>query len=560
MQCKAILFDTRSIQRYIYSGNKLRTNIGASYLVDTVYDEVLFPLLEARFGKQGVDMESWRKGEKLESLPADVRCMVGSNGGGNLMLLMHDSVENSELKDIVAEFSRELLVKRPGLHIGAAFDEQMRLDDAKGFQEDLDRLYKKLKENQMTVFPEVNVAYTGLTLSCPVNGEAANYLDEKGKVQPGGSKELHFFSQEAACKSMAADGATKNLKALYPAISDKYDFPTLLDQLGQRSQENYISIVHIDGNNMGAKFRACADQAARSRLSEDMRRKTEGCFGKLLESIDAEYNTYRDFLDVGEEYAEKGGKPLLPIRPLILGGDDVTFVCPAKLALRFTKRFIEYMMQEDSVKGLESGDAKKVDCCAGIAILKTSYPFFRGYQLAEQLCDEAKKVMRSQKTESDKPCAATSWLDFAILHGEQAPTLNEIRNQEYRGARGNMHFGPYQVGHDLGDPIKERRFDIENLIEAVHQLQRGSKPGAKGTVMAMNKIKKLRSVLQHGKHEAQEFLMQLKQQDPVQSLPDIPEWAVFADEDNAMWSGGNSNCRTPYVDAIEMMDFIPEEA
>jgi len=38
---KALLFDTRSIQRYIYLGNKLRTNIGASYIVDRVFFDVL---------------------------------------------------------------------------------------------------------------------------------------------------------------------------------------------------------------------------------------------------------------------------------------------------------------------------------------------------------------------------------------------------------------------------------------------------------------------------------------------------------------------------------------
>ena len=39
----------------------------------------------------------------------------------------------------------------------------------------------------------------------------------------------------------------------------------------------------------------------------------------------------------------------------------------------------------------------------------------------------------------------------------------------------------------------------------------------------------------------------------------IAEWAVCAEPENAMWSKENPG-RTPYVDVIEMMDFIPEEA
>ena len=34
---RALLFDTRSIQQYIYAGIRLKTNVGASFLVRTVF-------------------------------------------------------------------------------------------------------------------------------------------------------------------------------------------------------------------------------------------------------------------------------------------------------------------------------------------------------------------------------------------------------------------------------------------------------------------------------------------------------------------------------------------
>ena len=37
----ALLFDTRSIQKYIFSSNRLSTNIGASFIVDKVFTEIL---------------------------------------------------------------------------------------------------------------------------------------------------------------------------------------------------------------------------------------------------------------------------------------------------------------------------------------------------------------------------------------------------------------------------------------------------------------------------------------------------------------------------------------
>ena len=44
-----LLFDTRSIQKYIYSGNLLRTNIGASYIVDRIFFDILVETLTEIF-------------------------------------------------------------------------------------------------------------------------------------------------------------------------------------------------------------------------------------------------------------------------------------------------------------------------------------------------------------------------------------------------------------------------------------------------------------------------------------------------------------------------------
>ena len=194
-----------------------------------------------------------------------------------------------------------------------------------------------------------------------------------------------------------------------------------------------------------------------------------------------------------------------------------------------------------------------MDCCAGIAILPTAYPFFRGYELAEQLCDSAKAAMRKllpknfNDTEiltSEDLKSCTSWLDFAILHGEQAPTLEQIREREYTGARGNMHFGPYQIGNKGAKKAKDCRYNIENLLSCTAQF----------ADMPQGKVKELRFVLQRGKDDATKFLNQLKRQG--QKLPNVPDWTNYITDD--IWSE-ETPPRTPYVDAIELMDFYSPE-
>ena len=533
---RAILFDTRSIQRYIFSGNRLKTNIGASYLVAHVFDDYLIPVLKNAFGDSQIDVDSWKQGNPLAGLSDNILCSVAYIGGGNALILFREDIEHQQCVSLVEDFTCELLVKCPGLRVGVAHG-KLDIDSVENFQSDLSELYRQLKKNQNTVSPVVTVPYTGLTLNCRVNGKTANYFDLNGKVQPEAGYEQSFYSQETASKAFAATKANEHLRSLYPEVCKSYDFPMQFEDLGQVEGENYIAIIHIDGNNMGKKFCTCKTLQERSKLSRNIQFKVERCFGRLLNTIVDEYDSYKKFLKLGltEQY-----KNILPIRPLILGGDDVTFICPAKLAVIYTKRFMEFMIDTETVDGIEDERAKYIDCCAGIGIFKTSYPFFRGYELAEQVCDFAKQKMRSMAEQN----VGTSWLDFIILHGEQALTLKQIRDQEYSAARGNMHFGPYQVGNTGATGNQECRYNIENLLECVSQFQNGT--------MAKNKIKEMRLILQHSKHDAQRFLTQLEKQG--QHLPHIDAWIIYEKTESALWH----NNKTPYIDAIEMIDFIPE--
>ncbi len=287
-------------------------------------------------------------------------------------------------------------------------------------------------------------------------------------------------------------------------VQKDFEFPFEVEKLGQTEDNNYFAIVHIDGNNIGVKFRTCQSLSERRKLSREIRRKTEGAFAELLAKI-INMKTAGGF----ENALDFKGK-FLPIRPLIIGGDDVTFLCPANMAILFTKTLMENLdadTPEDAPEHLTEKFSRHMDACAGIAILPTKYPFFRGYKLAEQLCDSAKKSMREQILSTEKISRGSSWLDFAILHGEQPPTLEQIRSTQYRGARGkNLHFGAYLVCGE-GDSAHK----LDNLLSCTKQFLEGKKKNP--PTMANNKIKELRGVLQRGEDDAQKFLRQLKKKD-----------------------------------------------
>ncbi len=553
MEFKALLFDTRSIQRYIYSSNQLKTNIGASYLVDQVFQEHLLKTLRDVMNKDGVDevdAETWEEVDNPDWTAMGKKCRIGYIGGGNALVLFRKDVLDKVIGDVVTEFTKGLLETHPGLRTGAAIG-TMRLDAEGHFLDEnevivksgddprhpLRQLVVQLKGWQSSVFPETNVPYTGLTQLCPEIGESATWWWDKGKK--------HFCSLEIAAKRKAGDKAKEHIRNKlnvadpsgdWETVFANYDFPDELEKLGQKETENYIAIVHIDGNNMGVRFADKETLTERKNLSRTLSQKTARAFGTMLEKVIDEYKTYEGFLKLGKD---REGRKILPVRPLVLGGDDMTFICTAKLALRFTKRVMEAMLNGNDGE-------ERVDTCAGVAVQPANYPFFRGYMLAEQACDAAKKEMRALR---DKGTEQSCWIEFVIRHGEQAPDLSQIREQEYKAPAGNMHFGPYRVDAPEGNGR-----DISSLIAGLNDLKGANKQEKgdrkKEERLAMNKIKELRDVISKSEDERGKFLRRLRESRG--SLPDVPAWKDYKE---TLWKDG----RTPYIDLIEMMDYYEPE-
>ena len=107
-----------------------------------------------------------------------------------------------------------------------------------------------------------------------------------------------------------------------------------------------------------------------------------------------------------------------------------------------------------------------------------------------------------------------------------------------------MHFGPYRV-YSATDT------NATKDMEALYQLLDCTTQFNEGKVMAQNKVKELRSVLQDNEHMWTVFLEQLR--NTGKSMPEVAGWDMFREK---LWTKVNNKMRTPYVDAIELMDYI----
>lgn len=540
----AILLDTRSIQKYVFGCNRLKTNTGASYLVDGIFTEAMVNVLKQSGLKMPV--QDWKEAKELEmSEKATIECEIAYIGGGNMLVLVRKGEESLNIcRELVQKWSLKVLLEAPSLKTGAAIGE---IDLGKdNFQDSLKALYKQLKENQNNVLPQVDLPYTGFSVECDYSGKVANVYNKEYK---------RLVSAEVEAKTAAFDAADKKIKKNFSEVlGDEYDFCSELESLGYKDGESYISVIHIDGNNMGVKFSNCRDMQERKNLSKKVQETVEHAFGYLIKKIVTEYDSYADVLDM--RVLKQGNKRLLPLRPIIIGGDDITFICPGRMGLQYAQAFIEYVNSEDLLdKELFSGKlydedlythikkitgkqiSKSLSCCAGVAIVPAKYPFFRAYELAEQLCDEAKALSRKDDG---------NYLDFAILHGEKYGDIKMLRKEQYESANGNLHYGPYNV---LGK--ENDRQSVKGLLALSEKLA--------GDKMPRNKVKDLRRVLHEDKHSMSIFLENcpeicelVKKENKLATVTADDLWDKFEDKDKVTFA-------TRYIDAIEAIDFIYPE-
>ena len=530
MELKALLFDTRSIQKYIFSSSRLKTQIGASYLVDRVFDDVLLPVIREVCGAAELDDATWREIASPDWTAMPQKARVAYIGGGNAMILLRADAGEAAA-EIVRRFSKELLVRCPGLQTGAAIGTVDLAADGSWLSETANRtaLVLKLKEQQNTAFPRTTIPYTGLTLAADGADETATSYDASRKryIAESEAAKLRVATPRHDGGALQPARAEKTLlEKLTSVLTDEEKsrfmenavFPSELDKLGQKETENYIAVVHIDGNNMGKKFADLTTLSAYKNKSQEIRTATIRAFAELVLSLKEDSFPFL----AQRKDAEK--RRYLPVRPLILGGDDMTFVCAAKFAAAYAKFIMERLKEAD------------IASCGGITIMNASYPFFRGYEMAEELCGAAKARMRESARGAGQ-AEGSCWLAYAILHGEQAPTLAQFRAQEYRGARGDLHFGPYRV--DAGAADEESLAALLAGVQGMRKLPR-------------SKVKELRRVLAYGEHEQRQFMAQLchlEKSDPRMRLPDVPAWRTY---EESLWANG----RTPYMDAIELMDLV----
>jgi hypothetical protein len=502
----ALLIDTLSIQSYIFGSNKLKENVGGSFIIEhLVYNEMIPEALSIGGIADNLNPDGWKTKPEdyLLKHNQNAKVEIGYIGGGNALLLFRTM---TDAKTFVEIYSRLLLLHFPGLKTAYGLVENFNYEEGEEYKKFRKKLNEDLLRNRNFSNAHVIPLKHGIVEDCPLTNEAQEFSFKEGNEQ-------RVISGLAWSRLAQVDSAQKTLSEKFgDQIEDQFTFSLELDKLGQPDDKGYIAIVHADGNGMGQRFMGCKSLAETRKLSSSVADYADNIMEKMIGYIISLFQGNKSKLDWTLEKDEKTGKTILPIRPLIIGGDDITFVCEGRLGVHLAEKLLEYMCQTPI-------NGETIHACAGVAIVHTKYPFYKAYQLAKELIKRAKDASRGE--------SGGSWLEYMISTGGFSGTLNEIIEDQFSVAgRGELKNGPYR---------------IDGSSATVHKLHKGMMSFSNG--WPRNKIKDLRDVLCKDSVHQRYFLTEME----ARGLA-LPDGA------NSLWQ----DSKTPYYDMIEMLDFYPE--
>jgi hypothetical protein len=171
-----------------------------------------------------------------------------------------------------------------------------------------------------------------------------------------------------------------------------------VDAISQYDARGYVAYLIADGNSMGELFRQCDNPAQMSKLSEELKNSIHTALAEptfdLKNQLDARFGN--DKLKEREEGDPEKLKHILPVVPLILGGDDIFVLLPAPYAVDFTRRFIEaYERIMKKVDDLKIKIGKKPTLSTVVVICKSNYPYKLAHQQGEERLKLAKKMAKT---------------------------------------------------------------------------------------------------------------------------------------------------------------------
>ncbi len=426
----------QGIQGFIFETNKLREIAGASELVE----RICTGLFQDFFKKLEINYEAEN---------------VLIAAAGNIKYFFENE---TDCKKVYKFFPQEVMNIAPGITISQAVVEIPK--NIK--RSDINELENRLKVQRNLIYPGVDQPQMATERSRNTAKAGVQFASDRNK----GSKAIDAAQEKKRDVTKSNSPLMAKLTGIkpYPMKDTLRDVDSFTK--GLHGDKNWIAVVHADGNSLG-------------RVIQQLAKKLDKHEGEILKAAFKDFSNELDkstiaaaqkaYSIINEKFKLPESKP--PVRPVVIGGDDLTIILRGDLALDFTYEFLKAFSDQTKINFEGLVEKYELDilkdgltACAGIAYVKPSYPFHYAVSLAEDLCSTAKK-----KSKDMDPEHAPASLNFHKVQSSFVESFDEIQKRELKCGKEDMYLGPYFV-----DENKDR--NIKRLIKYIRTINQKEAP------------------------------------------------------------------------------------
>jgi len=467
------MLQTNSNQPFIFSSPRLREQIGASFEITLLSRWVK----EAAFDMKLPSMSTSEKG--IKALPATF--WVSDSSGKVIVRFTEADGDPKDLaKRLIREVTLRALTDAPGLDVTGVFVKASSSTvDADDLQE-LDRVFLEYSLNRRPAaarFPQFPFLERGSESALPASASLRDLKFSQESLQPNSFDESSPLSLPSRVKRLFAsrsrkqqvDDVKERLAKQGKELKQEPPLdPTKLAAAFQDGEEfkdaknmlSSVGVVHIDGNGVGAIMRDLgsahseAQEAGVCISADEVHTEPNDALQAFIMVVNKRLDkAVKDAIALSwYDVQELTPDTVVPIVPVLVGGDDVTVYTDGRFAIPFAEVYIRHyeeltekdvlLKQLAVVAGAERPGP--LTASAGVAIVGRNFPFHIAYDLAEGLVSRGKKLGKKKDT---IPC---STIDFHVLRDatvlDPDDTLDEYKGRTQR---------PFLIGRYAPERIGE---------------------------------------------------------------------------------------------------------
>ena len=414
-----IVGDVDHIQDYVFASSRLRAIRGASALLDTIAEHIKQHPPEPL---NSHDILRWR--------------------GGQIVAVLPDAGE--EQAEIVCASMERTFRERSGCEATITIAWQTYQEG--GFRQAIKNALRKVQDEKdgRQCLGSQGQAF----LTSPYH-RRCHLLPSQSATEPDERRE-RYLSRAALIRWNAVNQQAPSDRDLRCKFSEEGiasgTMPYNLDNLWEGGSEGrYMAFVMADGNGFGQLLGAIRDPESYEAFSQELHDLTITAVVKAADKAGI------------ESFSGKGGQEILPMIPIILGGDDMSILVAAKYAVPFTYylchifsrlsaeispdgRSYRYPYVHKAIcdfrEGSEAGEIYfpgadesqwRLTLSTGMVIAKKAFPISAFRRFASELRSAAKTKLRSQSGAALQGGA----IDFAVITTSTVQSHSDIL-QHYR--------------------------------------------------------------------------------------------------------------------------------